>query len=99
MTFAACVLVVVVLYWAQAIFVPFALAHPFDIHRDAAGNPARALGRRVPAVLVTVTLVFIAFGFAGWGVARQMAYLGERSRLAPAIRVTGRVEYPTVNRV
>ena len=43
-TFAGCVLVVMVLYWAHAIFVPFALAILLDIRLDAAGHLARALG-------------------------------------------------------
>ena len=76
-TFAGCVLVVVVLYWAQAIFVPFALAILLTF---VLTPPVNALERwlgRVPAVLVMVTLVFTVFGLAGWSVARQMDNLVE----------------------
>ena len=74
-TFAGCVLVVVVLYWAQAIFVPFALAILLTF---VLTPPVTALERwvgRVAAVLVIVTLVFTILGLAGWGVARQMQHL------------------------
>jgi predicted PurR-regulated permease PerM len=74
-TFAGCVLVVVVLYWAQAIFVPFALAILLTF---VLTPPVTALERwvgRVAAVLVIVTLVFTVLGLAGWGVARQMQHL------------------------
>ncbi len=74
-TFAGCVLVVVVLYWAQAIFVPFALAILLTF---VLAPPVTALERwvgRVAAVLVIVTLVFTVLGLAGWGVARQMQHL------------------------
>ena len=76
-TFAGCVLVVVVLYWAHAIFVPFALAILLTF---VLTPPVTALERwigRVPAVLVVVTLVFTVLGLAGWGVARQMEHLVE----------------------
>jgi predicted PurR-regulated permease PerM len=71
-TFAGCVLVVGVLYWAQAVFVPFALAILLTF---VLTPPVTALERwvgRVPAVLVIVTLVFSVLGLAGWVVARQM---------------------------
>lgn len=74
-TFAGCVLVVVVLYWAQAIFDPFALAILLTF---VLTPPVTALERwvgRVAAVLVIVTLVFTVLGLAGWGVARQMQHL------------------------
>ena len=74
-TFAGCVLVVVVLYWAQAIFVPFALAILLTF---VLAPPVTALERwigRVAAVLVVVTLVFTVLGLAGWGVARQVQHL------------------------
>jgi predicted PurR-regulated permease PerM len=71
-TFAGCVLVVVVLYWAQAVFVPFALALLLTF---VLAPPVTALERwvgRVTAVVVVVTLVFTVLGLAGWGVVRQM---------------------------
>ena len=74
-TFGGCVLVVVVLYWAHAIFVPFALAILLTF---VLAPPVTALERwvgRVPAVLVVVTLVFTVLGIAGWVVARQVEHL------------------------
>jgi predicted PurR-regulated permease PerM len=74
-SFAGCVLVVVVLYWAQAVLVPFALAilltfvltPPVTWLQRWVGGPA--------AVLIVVTLVFTGLGLAGWGLARQMDHL------------------------
>jgi predicted PurR-regulated permease PerM len=76
-TFAGCVLVVAVLYWAQAVLVPFALAILLTF---VLTPPVSWLERwigRVPAVLVVVTLVFTVLGLAGWGLARQLDYLAE----------------------
>ena len=76
-TFAGCVLVVMVLYWAHAVFVPFTLAILLTF---VLTPPVTALERwvgRVPAVLVVVTLVFTVLGLAGWGVARQLDNLAE----------------------
>jgi predicted PurR-regulated permease PerM len=74
-TFAGGVLVIVVLYWAQAVLVPVALAILLTF---VLAPPVTWLERwlgRVPAVLVVVTLVFVALGLAGWGLARQMDHL------------------------
>ncbi|MCA1649513.1 MAG: AI-2E family transporter [Acidobacteria bacterium] len=71
-TFAGCVLVVVVLYWAQAVLVPFALAVLLTF---VLTPPVTWLERwigRVPAVLLVVTLVFTGLGLAGWGLTRQL---------------------------
>jgi predicted PurR-regulated permease PerM len=76
-TFAGCVLVVVVLYWAQAVLVPIALAILLTF---VLAPPVTWLQRwtgRIPAVLAMVTLVFTVFGLAGWGLARQMNHLAE----------------------
>jgi predicted PurR-regulated permease PerM len=76
-TFAGCVLVVVVLYWAQAVLVPIALAILLTF---VLTPPVTWLERwigRIPAVLAMVTLVFTVLGLAGWGLARQMDHLGE----------------------
>ena len=76
-TFAGCVLVVVVLYWAQAVLVPIALAILLTF---VLTPPVTWLERwigRVPAVLAVVTLVFTVLGLAGWGLARQMDHLAE----------------------
>ena len=73
--FAGCVLVIVVLYWAQAVLVPIALALLLTfVLTPPVSWLERWLGR-VPAVLATVTLVFIVLGLAGWGLARQMDHL------------------------
>lgn len=76
-TFAEYVFVVVVLYWAQAVLVPIALAILLTF---VLAPPVDWLQRwigRVPAVLAIVALVFSALGLAGWGLARQMDHLAE----------------------
>jgi predicted PurR-regulated permease PerM len=76
-TFAGCVLVIVVLYWAQAVLVPIALAILLTfVLTPPVGWLERSLGR-VPAVLAAVFLVFLVLGLAGWGLARQMDNLAE----------------------
>src|SRR5690349_11482543 len=75
--FAGCVLIVVVLYWAQAVLVPFALALLLTF---VLTPPVTWLERRigrVPAVLVVVVLVFTGIGLAGWGMARQLSHLAQ----------------------
>ena len=75
--FAGAVLVIVVLYWAQAVFVPIALAALLSF---VLSPPVSWLERwlgRVPAVLIVVTLVFVVLGLAGWGLARQMNNLAD----------------------
>jgi len=76
-TFAGIVLIVAVLYWAQAVLVPVALAVLISF---VLAPPVTWLERwlgRVPAVLLVVTLVFVMLGLAGWGLARQMENLAE----------------------
>jgi len=76
-TFAGCVLVVVILYWAQAVLVPLALAVLLTF---VLSPPVTWLERwigRVAAVLTMVVLVFSALGLAGWGLARQLDYLSQ----------------------
>jgi predicted PurR-regulated permease PerM len=76
-TFAGCVLVVVVLYWAQVVLVPFAVAILLTF---VLTPPVTWLQRwlgRVPAVLAVVTLVFAVLGLAGWGLALQMDHLAD----------------------
>src|ERR671917_1572870 len=76
-TFAGCVLVIVVLYWAQAVLVPIALAVLLTfVLTPPVGWLERWVGR-VPAVLAVVTLVFVVLGLAGWGLARQMDHLAD----------------------
>ena len=75
--FAGCVLVIVVLYWAQAVLVPIALAVLLTfVLTPPVTWLERGIGR-VPAVLTAVTLVFIVLGLAGWGLARQMDHLAD----------------------
>src|SRR5687767_15636090 len=76
-TFAGCVLVVAVLYWAQAVLVPFALALLLTFVLTPPATWLERLIGRVPAVLVVVTLVFTALGLAGWGLTRQLTHLAE----------------------
>jgi predicted PurR-regulated permease PerM len=74
-TFAGCVLVVAVLYWAQSVLVPVSLAILLTF---VLTPPVIWLQRRVgriPAVLLVVTLVFSALGLGVWGISRQMTSL------------------------
>ncbi len=76
-TFAGGVLVILVLYWAQAVLVPIALAVLLTF---VLTPPVTWLERwlgRVPAVLATVTLVFIVLGLGGWALTRQMQHLAD----------------------
>ncbi len=76
-TFAGSVLIIGVLYWAQAVLVPIALALLLSF---VLAPPVTWLERwlgRVMAVLLVVTLVFVVLGLAGWGLARQMNGLAD----------------------
>lgn len=76
-TFAGCVLVILVLYWAQAILVPIALAVLLTF---VLTPPVTWLERwigRVAAVLAIVVLVFSILGAAGWGLSRQLDHLAK----------------------
>jgi predicted PurR-regulated permease PerM len=76
-TFAGCVLVIVVLYWAQAVLVPIALAILLTFVMTP---PVTWLERwigRVPAVLAMVLVVFTILGVAGWGLSRQVDHLAQ----------------------
>ena len=76
-TFAGGVLIVVVLYWAQAVLVPLALA---ILVTFVLTPPVTSLQRwvgRVPAVLLVASLVFALLGLAAWGLTRQMNQLVE----------------------
>jgi predicted PurR-regulated permease PerM len=69
--FAGCVLVVAVLYWAQAVLVPIALAGLLAfLLAPVATAIERAIGR-VPAVLTVVLFAAAVIGLAGWIVLRQ----------------------------
>jgi predicted PurR-regulated permease PerM len=74
-TFAGCVLVVAVLHWAQAVFVPVALA---TLITFVLTPPVLWLQRyvgRLAAVFLVVTLVFSGLGLAGYGIAHQLSNL------------------------
>ncbi len=73
--FAGAVLVVCVLYWAQTVFVPLALAALLSFVLSPPTNWLERWVGRVPAVLIVVTLVFLVLGLAGWGLARQLNHL------------------------
>jgi predicted PurR-regulated permease PerM len=85
--FAGFVLVIAVLYWAQAVLVPVALALLITF---VLSPPVTFLQRRIGrvlAVLITVALVFTTLGLAGWGVATQMSKLaGDLPRYRANIR-------------
>jgi predicted PurR-regulated permease PerM len=76
-TFAGGVLVVAVLYWAQAVLVPFAFAILLTFVLTPPVNWLQRWIGRVPAVLLVVTLVFAALGLAGLGLTWQMDQLVE----------------------
>jgi predicted PurR-regulated permease PerM len=73
--FAGVVLVIVVLYWAQTILIPIALAALLTF---VLTPPVTRLQRwigRVPAVLVIVSLTFAVLAGALWGLANQVTAL------------------------
>ena len=82
-TFAGCVLVVAVLYWAQAVLVPLALAVLLTFVLTPPVNTLQRWIGRPAAVLLTVTIVFSLLGLAAWGVLRQLDNL---ARDLPAYR-------------
>ncbi len=71
-TFTGGVLVVAVLYWAQAVLVPLALAILLTFVLTPPVSWLQRWVGRVPAVLLAVTLVFAALGLTGWGLTLQM---------------------------
>ncbi|MEO5823526.1 MAG: AI-2E family transporter [Vicinamibacteraceae bacterium] len=76
-TFAGVVLVVVVLYWAQAVLVPFALALLLTFVLTPPVTWLQRWVGRVPAVLLVVTLAFASLGLVGWGLTVQVTHLAE----------------------
>lgn len=77
LTFAGCVLVIAVLYWAQAVLVPIALAILLTFVLTPPVSWLERWVGRVPAVLLAVTLLFSILGVAGWGLSRQLDHLAE----------------------
>jgi predicted PurR-regulated permease PerM len=76
-TFAGAVLLVAVLYWAQAVLVPFALAILLTFVLTPPVTWLQRWVGRVPAVLLAVTVLFASLGLAGWGLARQIEHLAD----------------------
>ena len=74
-TFAGCVLVVAVLYAAQAVLVPLALALLLTFVLTPPTTWLERWVGRAPAVLIVVILVFTVLGLAGWGLTRQVQRL------------------------
>lgn len=75
--FAGCVLVVAVLYWAQAVFVPIAVAALLAfLLTQPVSYLERRIGR-VAAVLAVVALLFSVVTLGAWGLARQVSGLAE----------------------
>jgi len=72
LTFAGSVLVVAVLYWAQAVVVPIALAVLLTFLLTPIVTALQRLIGRVPAVLVAVVLTCAALGTIGWATTRQL---------------------------
>ena len=75
LVFAGCVLTVAVLYWAQAVIVPVALAVLLTFMLSP---PVVFLERRigrVPAVVIVVAVTFSALGLAGWALTSQLTTL------------------------
>ena len=75
--FAGAVLIVLVLYWAQAVLVPFALAVLLTFVLTPLVTWVERLVGRIAAVLVVATLVFTVLGAMGWGLSVQLAHLAE----------------------
>lgn len=76
-TFAGGVLVVAVLYWAQAILVPLAIAVLLTfLFAPAVSWFQRRIGRAA-AITVIVLLAFSGLGIAAWGVGRQLSAFAE----------------------
>ncbi len=76
-SFAGAVLIVMVLYWAQAVLVPFALAILLTFVLTPPVSWVERRVGRIPAVLVVATLVFTVLGAVGWGLSVQLNHLAE----------------------
>jgi len=73
--FAAFVLVVAVLYWAQVVLVPIALALLITFVLSPIVAPVQRRIGGVAAVVVVAALTFAALGVAGWAVTSQLKSL------------------------
>ncbi|MEO7158014.1 MAG: AI-2E family transporter [Vicinamibacterales bacterium] len=82
--FAGTVLVIVVMYWAQTVLVPIALAFLIAFVLTPPVNWLERWLGRVASVIAVVTLVFVVLGLAGWAIERQLVHLAND---LPAYRV------------
>lgn len=73
--FTGFVLIIAVLYWAQAIIVPIALAILLTFLLAPLALWLQRWMGRLPAVLVLVVLLFSVLGVAVWGLARELSSL------------------------
>lgn len=76
--FAGWVLVVAVLYWAQAVLVPLALAMLISFVLSPLVTFLQRWIGRIAAVFAVVLLVFTALGLASWAAATQVSHLAEQ---------------------
>lgn len=76
-TFAGCVLIVVVLYWTQAVIVPIALAALLTFVLSPPVNWLERHVGRAAAVLLVAVLVCTGLALASWGLARQLNHLAD----------------------
>jgi predicted PurR-regulated permease PerM len=74
-TFTGCVLAAAILYWAQAVIVPVALATLMAFLLTPVVTALQRWLGRVPAVIAVVMLAFAALGLVGWLVTQQLAGL------------------------
>ncbi len=72
--FAGTVLVIVVMYWAQTVLVPIALAFLISFVLTPPVNWLDRWLGRVASVIAVVTLVFVVLGLAGWAIERQLEH-------------------------
>src|SRR3982750_3947489 len=74
-TFAGSVLIIVVLYWAQSVLVPIALALLVSfVLTPPVTWLERWLGRPA-SVIAVVSLVFVVLGLAAWGLEVKLGSL------------------------
>src|SRR5262249_45256545 len=77
LTFAGCVLVTAILYWAEAVIVPVAFAVLMVFLLTPVVSALQRRVGRVPAVLGVVILAAASLGLVAWLVTQQLASLVE----------------------
>src|SRR4029453_728324 len=75
LTFAGGVLIIAVLYWAQVVIDPVAVALLLTFALSPAVVPLQRRLGGVVAVLLVVVVTFGMFGIAGWAVTTQLRSL------------------------